>query len=82
LTGVRWHGHRGACDLENIIEAPIRVRKVSRAAARAHASELLVQVGLAEKINAYSRAGSSSAWRSCALSAIWSRNDLCLFQVV
>jgi polar amino acid transport system ATP-binding protein len=39
--------------LENIIEAPIRVRKVSRAAARAHASELLVQVGLAEKINAY-----------------------------
>jgi ABC-type polar amino acid transport system ATPase subunit len=26
---------------------------VSRAAARAHASELLVQVGLAEKINAY-----------------------------
>jgi ABC-type polar amino acid transport system ATPase subunit len=39
--------------LENIIEAPIRVRKVSRAAARDHAGELLAQVGLAEKINVY-----------------------------
>jgi polar amino acid transport system ATP-binding protein len=39
--------------LENVIEAPIRVRKLSRAAARAHANELLAQVGLAEKMNAY-----------------------------
>ena len=39
--------------IENIIEAPIHVKKQSEKAARAHAMELLDQVGLAHKADAY-----------------------------
>jgi polar amino acid transport system ATP-binding protein len=39
--------------LENLIEAPIRVKRVSRSAAVAYARALLERVGLAEKTNAY-----------------------------
>ena len=39
--------------LENVIEAPIRVKKVPRARAVARAKELLAQVGLAEKADSY-----------------------------
>ncbi|MGJ8721189.1 MAG: amino acid ABC transporter ATP-binding protein, partial [Salinibacterium amurskyense] len=39
--------------LENIIEAPIRVNKVKKEAAVAHAQELLARVGLAGKADAY-----------------------------
>jgi polar amino acid transport system ATP-binding protein len=41
--------------LENIIEAPISVRKMSRQDAIADASRLLAKVGLMEKIDAYPR---------------------------
>ncbi|MCW2540497.1 MAG: amino acid transporter ATP-binding protein family [Frankiales bacterium] len=43
--------HRTA--LGNITEAPIRVKKQSRAAAEAKGRELLAQVGLSDKANAY-----------------------------
>ncbi|RJO69355.1 amino acid ABC transporter ATP-binding protein [Nocardia panacis] len=43
--------HRTA--LENVIEAPTQVKKVSKAQATARAKELLDRVGLAEKANAY-----------------------------
>ncbi|WP_433604438.1 amino acid ABC transporter ATP-binding protein [Prescottella agglutinans] len=43
--------HRTA--LENIIEAPMQVKKVSRAKATARARDLLDQVGLSEKADAY-----------------------------
>lgn len=39
--------------LENIIEAPMRVKKVSKATATARAQELLTRVGLADKAGAY-----------------------------
>jgi polar amino acid transport system ATP-binding protein len=39
--------------LENLIEAPIRVKRASRSAAVAYARALLERVGLAEKTNAY-----------------------------
>src|SRR3989454_7466370 len=39
--------------LENVIEAPIRVKKEPRERARARASELLGRVGLADKLEAY-----------------------------
>ena len=39
--------------LENVIEAPIRVKKVARADAIARAKELLAQVGLADKADSY-----------------------------
>lgn len=39
--------------IENIIEAPIHVKKESEKHARAHAMELLEQVGLAHKASAY-----------------------------
>jgi len=39
--------------LENVIEAPIRVRRVARDAAIASAIEILAKVGIAEKRNAY-----------------------------
>jgi polar amino acid transport system permease protein len=41
--------------LENIIEAPIQVRGVSRDEATAFAQELLARVGLSDKIDAYPR---------------------------
>ncbi|WP_306428407.1 MULTISPECIES: amino acid ABC transporter ATP-binding protein [unclassified Corynebacterium] len=43
--------HRTA--LENIIEAPVHVKKVPEAHARARAEQLLAQVGLAHKAEAY-----------------------------
>ena len=39
--------------LENIVEAPIRVKKESRATAMARARSLLERVGLADKVQAY-----------------------------
>lgn len=39
--------------LENIIEAPIRVKKISKIDATARARELLARVGLSEKENSY-----------------------------
>jgi polar amino acid transport system ATP-binding protein len=39
--------------LENVIEAPLRVRKVARAEALAHAHELLGRVGLEDKLDSY-----------------------------
>ncbi|AYG67483.1 MULTISPECIES: amino acid ABC transporter ATP-binding protein [unclassified Rhizobium] len=41
--------------LENLIEAPIKVRSEPRAEARLHAMELLSRVGLAEKATAFPR---------------------------
>ncbi|WP_311109042.1 amino acid ABC transporter permease/ATP-binding protein [Agrobacterium tumefaciens] len=41
--------------LENIIEAPVSVRGISREQAEAEARELLARVGLSEKENAYPR---------------------------
>jgi polar amino acid transport system ATP-binding protein len=43
--------HRTA--LENIVEAPVQVKKMKKAAAVAKARDLLAQVGLSEKANAY-----------------------------
>jgi polar amino acid transport system ATP-binding protein len=39
--------------LQNVVEAPIRVKGEPRAAALAHGSELLERVGLADKLRAY-----------------------------
>ncbi len=39
--------------LENVIEAPVRVKRVARGLATQHADELLERVGLAEKRSAY-----------------------------
>jgi polar amino acid transport system ATP-binding protein len=39
--------------LENVMEAPVHVRKASKAEARRRATELLEQVGLADKLAAY-----------------------------
>src|SRR6185437_2939586 len=39
--------------LGNIIEAPVHVRRLPRAEAIARARDLLAQVGLADKVNAY-----------------------------
>ena len=41
--------------LENLIEAPIRVKKEKRGIAQKRAEDLLARVGLAEKIDAYPR---------------------------
>ncbi|MDL9981263.1 amino acid ABC transporter ATP-binding protein [Microbacterium sp. ASV49] len=44
-------GHRTA--LENVMLAPVKVKKVSKDAARARGAELLERVGLADKLDAY-----------------------------
>jgi polar amino acid transport system ATP-binding protein len=44
-------GHMTA--LENVVEAPVQVKKVPRAEARQRATELLARVGLADKLDTY-----------------------------
>jgi polar amino acid transport system ATP-binding protein len=44
-------GHMTA--LENVVEAPVQVRKIRKEMARAQAKELLARVGLADKLDAY-----------------------------
>jgi polar amino acid transport system ATP-binding protein len=44
-------GHMTA--LENVIEAPVHVKRTARSVARAQAQELLAQVGLADKVGSY-----------------------------
>jgi len=44
-------GHMTA--LENVVEAPVQVKKVARAMARRSAAELLSRVGLADKLDSY-----------------------------
>jgi polar amino acid transport system ATP-binding protein len=44
-------GHMTA--IENVIEAPVHVRKVSKAQALREGTELLERVGLADKLNAF-----------------------------
>src|SRR6185437_1332779 len=39
--------------LENVVEAPVQVKKVPRAEARQRATELLARVGLADKLDTY-----------------------------
>lgn len=60
--------HRTA--LGNIVEAPVRVKGVKRSVAVKRGKDLLEQVGMADKADAYPRscrAVSSSGWRSRAL---------------
>lgn len=55
--------------LENVMEAPVQVKGVSRSQARERAGQLLERVGLADKAKSYPRsspAASSSVWRSPA----------------
>ena len=53
--------------MQNVMEAPVQVKKEPKSEVRQRAAELLARVGLADKETAYprsSRAASSSAWRS------------------
>ncbi|CAM5235993.1 hypothetical protein SFUMM280S_00012 [Streptomyces fumanus] len=53
--------------IENVMEAPVRVKGASKAEARERATRLLDRVGLADKAGNYPRssaAASSSGWPS------------------
>jgi polar amino acid transport system ATP-binding protein len=66
--------------LENLVEAPIRVRRENPRAARAHASDLLDAVGLAEKAGAYPRSLSGGQQQRVAIArALAMRPKLMLF---
>jgi polar amino acid transport system ATP-binding protein len=66
--------------LENIIEAPMLVLGESRAAASAHAHELLERVGLGEKSNQYPRQLSGGQQQRVAIArALAMRPKLMLF---
>ena len=66
----RFNLFRHMTALENVIEAPVHVKGMSRSLARRQAEELLDRVGLADKAQTLSRrscpAGSSSGSRSRA----------------
>lgn len=66
--------------LENIIEAPIGVRKIARSQATSEAMELLGKVGLAEKASAYPRTLSGGQQQRVAIArALAMRPKLMLF---
>jgi polar amino acid transport system ATP-binding protein len=66
--------------VDNIIEAPVNVRGEHRATARARAVELLEQVGLADKANAYPRELSGGQQQRVAIArALAMRPKLMLF---
>jgi polar amino acid transport system ATP-binding protein len=66
--------------VENIVEAPVNVRGENRATARARATELLEQVGLADKANAYPRELSGGQQQRVAIArALAMRPKLMLF---
>lgn len=66
--------------LDNIIDAPMRVRGESRATATRRAQELLDRVGLADKINAYPRHLSGGQQQRIAIArALAMRPKLMLF---
>ncbi|MET9217197.1 amino acid ABC transporter ATP-binding protein [Streptomyces sp. NPDC003300] len=66
--------------LENLIEAPLRVRREKRGAAVEHARALLTRVGLADKADAYPRALSGGQQQRVAIArALAMRPKLMLF---
>ncbi|MFI2713844.1 amino acid ABC transporter ATP-binding protein [Micromonospora sp. NPDC018662] len=66
--------------LDNVVEAPIRVRRESRAKARAHGLELLERVGLADKAQAFPRQLSGGQQQRVAIArALAMRPQLMLF---
>ncbi|RRH76158.1 amino acid ABC transporter ATP-binding protein [Falsigemmobacter faecalis] len=66
--------------LENIIEAPVGIHREPRAAAVAHARELLKRIGLAEKENSYPRQLSGGQQQRVAIArALAIRPKLMLF---
>jgi polar amino acid transport system ATP-binding protein len=66
--------------LQNVAEAPVRVKGESRSAVREHAQDLLVQVGLADKANAYPRELSGGQQQRVAIArALAMRPKLMLF---
>jgi polar amino acid transport system ATP-binding protein len=66
--------------LENLVEAPVRVRGEARAKAVAHAEQLLERVGLRDKIEAYPRQLSGGQQQRVAIArALAMRPTLMLF---
>ena len=66
--------------MENLIEAPVQVRRESAKEARARGLELLERIGLAEKANAYPRALSGGQQQRVAIArALNMRPKLMLF---
>ncbi|MCA1655398.1 MAG: amino acid ABC transporter ATP-binding protein [Pseudonocardiaceae bacterium] len=66
--------------VDNITEAPVRVKKERRAEARAHAVQLLERVGLADKCDAYPRQLSGGQQQRVAIArALAMRPRLMLF---
>ncbi len=67
LVFQQWHLFPHMSALENLMEAPVHVRRVPVATARARAVDLLTQVGLAHRVDALPRDLSGGEQQRCAI---------------
>ena len=67
LVFQQWHLFPHMTALENVIEAPVHVRRVPVSTARTRAVDLLTQVGLAHRLDAMPRDMSGGEQQRCAI---------------
>lgn len=79
LVFQQWHLFAHMTALENVIEAPIHVKRVPRAAAIESANRLLAEVGLGHRANAMPRDMSGGEQQRCAIARALAMEPTVLF---
>lgn len=75
----QWHLFPHMTSLENVMEAPLHVKHVPVATAKADALELLAKVGLSHRVDAYPRNLSGGEQQRCAIARALAMKPAVLF---